>query len=383
MATERTGGSALLGHPVLRSVGLYAATFAGALVLVGALVELTGGSFPEVLRALHRGSLGSGEAIGLTIDETVPVLIVALGFIVAATAGIINIGMEGQVLIGGLAGAAVALRVGVPAPLMIPATLLAAAAGGALWAGIAALLRFTRNVDVVISTLLLNLVAIQVVSFAVGRQYLLQERVPAGSIASPASDRIPTSARLPLFGSRGGFHVSSGLLIALAILVLVGVIMKRSRWGFRLRMLGMNATAARRAGIRAAVAGGGALMFSGAAAGLAGGVVLSDRIFRIQSGFSNNLGFNGLLVALIARQNAWAAVPAAALFGILRAGGGFVAATGVPRYVIDVMQALVVLAALLPPLLQERSRRRAATRIAHEQATEPVEPVVEDLEVVS
>lgn len=372
----------LVDRRLLRSVGLYVASFAGALVLVGLLVESTGGSFPSVLRALYRGSLGSPDAIGLTIDETVPVLIVALGVIIAATAGIFNIGSEGQVLIGALVGAAVSLRLDIPGPLMIPATLLAAAAGGGLWAGIAAVLRYTRNVDVVISTLLLNLVAMQVVSFAVGRQYLLQERVTAGSIASPASDRIPNAARLPLIGDRSGFHFTSGAILAVAALVLVGVFLKRSRWGFRLRMLGLNAIAARRAGVRAVLIGGGALVASGAAAGLAGGIVLSDRVFRIQTGFSNNLGFNGLLVALMARQNPWAAVPAAALFGILRAGGGFVAATGVPRYVIDVMQALVVLAALLPPLLQEISARRSAARLAHEQATVS-DDAVEELEVVS
>lgn len=360
-------------------IGLYIASFAVALALTGLVVQLTGGSPAAVVSALFDGSLGSLQAIGLTIDETVPVLVVAIGVIVALRAGIVNIGSEGQLLIGALVGAFVALRLAIPGPLMIPAVLLSAAAGGALWAGIAAVLQYRRNVDVVISTLLLNLIAVQVVSFAVNRSYILQERSASGGIASPTSDPIPDSARLPMLGVTGGFSVTSGVVLAAIFLVVVGLLVTRSRWGFKLRMLGLNASAAHRAGVKASIVGGGALLLSGAAAGLAGGIVLSDRVFRIQSAFSNNIGFDGLLVALIARKNPWAAVPSAALFGILRAGGGMVATAGVPRYVVDVMQALIVLAALFPPLIQEVRDRSAATRRAHRQAAE-TQPAVPTLE---
>ncbi len=373
------GITAKLNAASARVVALYAASFAVALLLSGLLVQVTGGSPLEVMKALYEGSLGSPQDIGLTIDESVPVLIVALGVIITSRAGIVNIGPEGQLLIGGLCGAAVSLRMAVPGPLMVPATLVAAAAGGAAWAGIAALLRYWRNVDVVISTLLLNFLAIQVVSFAVNRPYLLQEKLTGGGTASPTSDPIPNDARLPLLGQTGTMTFTSGTIIVLVALVAVGLMVTRSRWGFRLRMLGLNADAARRAGVRAAALGTGALLLSGAFAGLAGGVVLSDRAFRIQTGFSNNMGFNGLLVALIARRNPWATVPVAILFGILRAGGGFVATTGVPRYVVDVMQALIVLAALFPPLVDKLGERRRAMRVARAEAasTPAVAPVLE------
>lgn len=366
---------AVLSDPVRRSaaarmVGMYLGAFAVALGLSGLLVTVTGGSAFDVFQALWDGSISSWTSLSLTIDESVPVLVVALGIIVATRAGIVNIGPEGQLLIGGLTGAAVAIKLPVPDWMLLPATLIGAALGGALWAGIAAVLQYKSKVDVVISTLLLNLVAVQVVSFAVNRSYLLQEHTDA-SFASPQSDQIPSAARLPIIGSYGSLRFSSGVFIAIALLVIVGVLVTRSRWGFRLRMLGLNAEAAHRVGIRAAVVGGGALMVSGATAGLAGGIVLSDRVFRIQSGFSNNLGYNGLLVALIARRNPWAAVPAALLFGVLRAGGGFVSTTGVPRYVVDIMQALIVLAALFPPMLEEIRARRAARRLALKRANRP------------
>jgi ABC-type uncharacterized transport system permease subunit len=365
-----------------RVIALYAASFAVAILLSGLLVQVTGGSPIDVMRALYEGSMGSAQDIGLTIDESVPVLIVALGVIITSRAGIVNIGPEGQLLMGGLCGAAVSLRVAIPGVAMVPATLLAAAAGGAAWAGIAALLRYWRNVDVVISTLLLNFLAIQVVSFAVNRPYLLQEKLTGGGTASPTSDPIPNDARLPLLGQTGTMTFTSGTIIAVVALVVVGLMVTRSRWGFKLRMLGLNAEAARRAGVRAAALGTGALLLSGAFAGLAGGVVLSDRAFRIQTGFSNNMGFNGLLVALIARRNPWATVPVAILFGILRAGGGFVATTGVPRYVVDVMQALIVLAALFPPLVDKVNERRRAMRVARDEAiTTPAPSETPALEV--
>lgn len=366
---------AVLSDPVRRTaaarmVGMYVAAFAVALVLSGTLVIVTGGSALDVFQALWDGSVNGWTSFGLTIDESVPVLVVALGVIVATRAGIVNIGPEGQLLIGGLAGAAAAIKLPVPDWMLVPATLICAALGGALWAGIAAVLQYKSKVDVVISTLLLNLVAVQVVSFAVGRSYLLQEQTD-GSFAAPQSDQIPSAARLPIIGTQGSLRFSTGVFIAIALLVVVGVLVTRSRWGFRLRMLGLNAEAAHRVGIRAAIVGGGALIVSGATAGLAGGIVLSDRVFRIQSGFSNNLGYNGLLVALIARRNPWAAVPAALLFGVLRAGGGFVSTTGVPRYVVDIMQALIVLAALFPPLLEEIRVRRAARKLALKRANRP------------
>lgn len=351
-------------------VRLYALSFLTALAIAAVLVEATGGSTASVMRALFEGSLGSPEAIGLTINETIPVLIVALGVIVASRAGVVNIGPEGQLLIGGLFGAAVALRLAIPGPLMIPAVLLASAIGGGLWAGIAALLRHKRGVDVVISTLLLNLIALQVVSIAVNRRYLLQETPMNGGISSPTTDQIPGRARLPILQLTDRFTVSSGIVIAVAVLIAISLLVMRSRWGFKLRMLGLNPEAARRAGVREALIGGGALIVSGAMAGLAGGVVLSDRVFRVQGQFANNLGYNGLLVALIARRHPGAAVPAALLFGILRAGGGLVASAGVPRYVVDVMQALIVLAALFPPLLQAMRDRRAGAKVARRQASE-------------
>lgn len=353
---------------VAAGVALCSASIALAFALSALLIALTEGTPSKVFSAMYEGSLANGAAIGQTIDEAVPLLIVALGTIICTRAGIFNIGQEGQVAIGITTGAALGLFVHGPGPLMIVLVLLAAATGGALWAGLAAVMQFWRGVSVVISTLLLTFVAQEVVSFAVGRPWLLQETRRPGEIVSPQSDRIPDSVHLPRIGEFPHFNVGTGVLVALALAFGVYLFLDRTRYGFQIRMLGLNAVAARRAGVSAAVVGGGALLLSGASAGLAGGVMLTGSIFRVQAGASNNVGFEGLLVALVARRRPIVAIPVAFFFGALRSGGGFLAATGVPRYLVDVVQALLVLATVFPPAYQELRRRQRDLALARAAA---------------
>ena len=356
------------------NVLLYSLAIAGALAISSLLIVVATDSSPgSVFRAMYDGSLGSGAAIGLTIDEATPILIVALGAVIASRGGIINIGPEGQLTMGALFGTWVALKVPGPGALIIFVALAAAAVGGALWAGIAALCRYTRGVDVVITTLLLNFIAAEAVSFAVNRAYLLRETTDNPQ-SLPQSDRVPTDTHLPRLGEFPAFNVSTGVFIATVALVVVTVALRRSRWGFRMHMLGLNPIAARRAGVSVVALGTGALLLSGGFAGLAGGVMLTGTIFRMQPGFSSNVGYDGLLVALIARGNPIWTIPVAFFFGALRAGGGLLAATGVPRFLVNVVQALLVLAALFPPVFIELRERRRQVHRARAAASEDRRP---------
>lgn len=352
----------------LSQVALYAAAIVMALGLSSLLVVIATDANPaDVYRAMYEGSLGSAAALGLTLDQMTPILIVALGGVIAARAAMFNIGLEGQLAVGGMFGAVVALKFGLPPGLALPAMLVAAAVGGGLWAGIASLMRFWRGVDVVISTLLLNFIAVQVVSYAINQPWLLQE-TSSNTQKLPQSDRLPDAAHLPRFGSLPGFSVSSGIILALVLAGVTAFALARTRWGFRLKVLGLNPSAAQAAGVSMLAVGGMALVLSGAFAGLAGGVLFGGSSFRIQPGFSANVGNDGLLVALIARRNALATIPVAFFFGVMRAGGGFLASTGVPRYLVDVVQPLMVLAALLPPAIMFIWDRRQALRAARSEA---------------
>ncbi|MCM2388601.1 ABC transporter permease [Streptomyces albipurpureus] len=351
------------GAPItqrLRTPGLYALSLSLAFAIAGLLVAVVGKSPWDAAVAMYEGSLGSGSSIGQSIDQAAPLLMVAIGSVIAARAGIFNIGQEGQLIIGAAVGASVGLFMPGPGWFVLLMILLCAAIGGALWASIAAILYYWRGVDVVIATLLLIFVANQVVSFAVNRPYLLREQAVPGQTTASQSDMLRESVWLPRFGEYPGFNIGAGIFIAALLAVGVYFALTRSRWGFRIRLLGLNAKTAHRAGVGAVVVGGGALLASGAFAGLAGGAMLTGSGYRIQDGFADNVGFDGLLVALVAKDNPVRAIPVALFFGALRAGGGFLASTGIPRYIVAVVTALLVLAVVFPTAFAEIQRRRVA-----------------------
>ncbi|NKZ03225.1 ABC transporter permease [Actinomadura latina] len=348
----------------MRVAAATAVAVALALAVSSVLVAATGGSPTGAVTALYDGSLASPAAISSTLLYTAPLLLVAVGTCVCVRAGVFNLGQEGQVLIGALAGAAVGLRLALPGPALLVVALVAAALAGGAWAGVSSLMHRFRGVNIVVSTLLMTFLAQQLVSFAVNTPWLLQETRLGNATVSPQSNRLPANGLLGSFGEYPGLQVNAGLLVALVAAVVIAVLIARSRWGFRLTMLGLNPRAARHAGVRVAALSGTALAVSGAFAGVAGAVLLASPVGtnRLQGGISNNIGWDGLLVALVARNRPLAAVPVALLFGVLRSGGGFLASTGVPHFLVDVVKSLLVLAFVVPPVVTEALRRRRESR---------------------
>jgi general nucleoside transport system permease protein len=356
-----TGTAAVRGRPDwLVAVGLYAVCVAVALVVSAVLVAVTGGPWPSVLSALVDGSVRNPGRWGATLAEAAPILVVALGAIVSTRAGLVNIGQEGQLAIGAACAAYVATRSSGAGAVV--AALAVAIAGGAAWAGIAAVLRFWRKVPEVITTLLLVFVAAQVTGYALTRQFLLLDRDPNRPNRSQTSGQLDADTHLPairLFGNQ--FPIT--VVIALVLAVAAAVLINRSTWGFKLRLVGFNPRTAQRTGVSAVVVGCLALAIGGGLAGLAGGLMLTGGVanYRYTPGFANNVGWEGLLVALVARNRPLIAIPVAVVFGALRTGGGFLASTGVEREIVDVVRGLLVLALLVPPaLMAVRARRRAA-----------------------
>jgi simple sugar transport system permease protein len=230
------------------------------------------------------------------------------------------------------------------------------------------------GVNIVVSTLLMTFVAQQLITYAVNTSWFLQEKKVGFATPGPESDQVPAPARLTDFGSYPNLQISLGLIIALVLAGLAAVVLTRTRWGFRLKMMGLNATVARHAGVRVAGLGALALAISGAFAGLAGAVLIASPVgnYRLQPGTSHNFGWDGLLVALVARNRPIVSIPFALLFGVLRSGGNFIAATGVPSFIVDVVKALLVIAFVAPPpLVKVFERRRAARRPAVVELREP------------
>ncbi|MER7568811.1 ABC transporter permease [Streptomyces sp. NPDC048523] len=354
------GGPLVMGLTVV-----LVAVAAGASAL---LLLLTGGSPSASASAIWTGSLADAAGWTTTLLNAAPLLLVAVGACVCASAGTFNIGQEGQVLIGGLVGAWVGLRLALPGPMLVVVVMIAAAVGGGAWAALSALMLRYRGVNVPVSTLLMTFLAIQLVTFAVSTPWLQESAQGTSGIADAASNPLPANARLGGFGQYPSVQLNVGLFIALLAAVGVALVLSRSRWGFRVRMLGLNPLTAKHTGVRVAALGGFTLALSGALAGLAGGLLLVSPIGtnQLQAGLSDNFGWDGLLVALVARNRPLVAVPVSLVFAVLRAGGDFLSATGVPYYLVDVVKALLVLAFVAPPVLVDlfRRRRRAIPRTA-------------------
>lgn len=350
-------------HVVIGEViTLYALSILTALLLAGALVTVTGGSAGDVFNALLDGSIRNPGRWGLTLGAAAPLLLVALGTIVNTRAGLVNIGQEGQLLIGAAFATYVGVRLGGPGPVVVVALCLAGILGGALWAGVAGALRYWRGVPEVLTTLLLVTVAAQAVGYGLKNEWLLLAPAEGRANRNQVSAQLADDTRIPRitwFGNE--FPVT--VFLALALAALTAFVLARTVPGFRLRMLGQNPRTAQRAGVGATHYGMASMLISGGFAGLAGAVMLAGGDFgnyQLVPGFSTNIGWTGLLVALVAREKAVAGIAVALVFAALRIGSGFLAATGVERKITDVVQALLVLALLIPPaVLYIRERQRA------------------------
>ncbi len=343
-------------------VALYAICLFVALALAAICVAATGGSWTNVYTAMLDGSIRKPGRWGLTLGVTAPILLVALGTIVNGRAGLVNIGQEGQLVIGSCFASYLAVRLGGPGPFVLFIAMLFGIVGGALWAGIAGALRYYRNVPEVLSTLLMGTVAANLMGWGLRNSWLLLAPAAGRANRNQVSETLTPDTRIPRvtwFGNE--FPLS--ILLALGLSIVVWVVLDRSVVGFRLRMLGRNVRTAQRAGVAERRYGIGAMLASGSFAGLAGGVMLAGGDFgnyQLVANFGAGIGFAGLLAALVARERVIVVIFVAFLFGCMRTGSGFLRATGVSGRIADVVQGLLVLAMLLPPaILYVRERRRA------------------------
>jgi general nucleoside transport system permease protein len=327
------------GSSVLLTLGVLLASLA---LLAGAL-HLAGYDAARALGALWRGSFGTTNSfVSATLVRATPLLLAGLGVALAFRAGIWNIGAEGQLLAGAAAAAALGLiPVPVPRVMLVPAVLVAGALAGAFWASIAELLRRRRGVLEVISTIMLNFVALHVVGLLVHGP--LQE--PLGIY--PQSASIAEAARLPRLIPGTRLHV--GFALAVLIAPLLWWWLRSTAAGFRLRAAGANPSAAAIAGrIDVPRVAGLAFVASGALAGLAGSVEVSGVTFALYENPSAGYGYTAIVVALLGRLDPLAIVPSAVLFGALESGAlAMQREAGIPSVVVTAIEAVLVLTVLL------------------------------------
>jgi simple sugar transport system permease protein len=312
------------------------------LAALAAGLEAAGYDAGSALGALWLGAFGSWDAFtSSALVRAVPLILIGLGIAIAFRAGALNIGAEGQFYAGAIAATWIGLRVAdQPAPVAVAALLIGAALAGAAWVAVPVWLKLRFGVIEVISTLLLNFVALALVSWMV--QGPLQER--AG--VYPQSDAIAEVARLPLLA---GSRLHAGFVLAVVLGLILWLIVAKTLWGFRLHAVGIGPRAAEVSGrIDSRRMGAVALLISGAVAGLAGGVEVSGVSYALFQNLSPGYGFTGIAVALLAGLHPFGVVIAGILFGALEAGAGAMQReAGVPAVAVYVVEAVIIVVALL------------------------------------
>jgi simple sugar transport system permease protein len=312
------------------------------------------------LTAMWDGSFGTWYAFTSgTLLRTVPLLLGGLAVAVAFRAGTMNIGVEGQLLIGAAAAALIALHSGLPPIVGAAAAVIAGAAGGAVWAALPAFLMRRRGVLEAISTLLLNTVAVYLVGWLVRGP--LQE--PTGTL--PQSAAIPPATRFPIL--LDGTRMHAGLVLALLLCAAAWWISVRTATGFRLRAVGANPGAARTTGrmdvprFRARV-----LLISGAIGGICGAAEVQGVTYALYESLSPGYGYTAIAVALLARLEIPLLLPSAMLFAALESGAGAMQRdAGVPVVLVKVVEALLILAVLAS---QSQQRLRNAPGVDRARA---------------
>jgi simple sugar transport system permease protein len=307
--------------------------------------------------ALFRGAIfntraddfvGGIRSLTNSLGAAAPLIAAGLGVAVAFRVGLFNIGAQGQIVFGVAFTALMTFRLDLPLALQLPITLLGGIIGGAIWAGIAGVLKARTGAHEVILTIMLNYVGVLFVEWMVSTQGVLQK---AGT-TQPISNPTPSGAVFPDLGPAFP-NLDLGFLFVILATVFVWWLLEHSSLGLRMRAVGENPHAARAAGISVPRIYIYAMLFAGGLAGLAGmnqvqGAVTSGFNQHIDAGF----GFDAITVALLGRSRAWGTFAAGLLFGALKAGAYQMQAAGIPVDFVLVVQALVVLFVAAPPLVR-------------------------------
>jgi simple sugar transport system permease protein len=334
-----------------------------AALLVGAVMLLALGANPlTAYRALLEGAFGSVEALTNTAVKSVPLVLVGVGICVAFRANVINIGGEGQIVMGGLASTATALALAdLPPAVLVPVVLLAGAVGGGAWGAIAGSLKAYFNVNEILSTIMLNIVAVQVMNYLLSGPLVDEEF--SGFSAIPQTERLSPNADLPML--LGDTRLHGGVVVAVLAAVAAYALLWRTGLGFRLRAVGLSRDASAYAGMPVKRTITLALSISGAMSGLAGAILVfgsaSHRMVTdgTATGFTGSAGFNGIVTALFGGLNPlWTILSAFVFGGLLVGGNAMQIAVQVPTALIVALNGILVVFVVSIEHLRRRARLR-------------------------
>lgn len=273
-----------------------------------------------------------------TLLRAVPLVLTGLAVYLPLRAGLWNIGAEGQLYLGAIAGTWIGLNVSAPGVVLLGLSILGAAVAGGFWGLIPGYLRSRRGVNEIIATLMLTFVGVRLA------EYLLNGPMQGSGGNVPESNALPAAARLPEIGLPAFGETHAGVLIAVAAVALIRLLITRTEQGFEIVVAGSNPEAARQAGMSTGWIYVFVLAVGGALAGVAGAVEIAGIEGKLRPGFSPGYGFTAIPIALLGRRGALRIGAAGLFFAVLFVGGsGMEFAFDVPAAIVEVIQALVIL----------------------------------------
>ena len=315
----------------------------------------------EAYKALWDGAFGSTNAFAETLVKATPLLLVGIGICISFRGDVINIGGEGQMIIGAILATWVGLNfTGLPGWLVITLSMLAGFLGGAIWGGIPGVLKAYFRVNEILSTVMMNAIAVQMMNFLLRGPMIDPSQAELAS-KIPQTARLLEIFRLPRLAPT---RLHLGALIAVILAVLVYILLWRTTLGYRIRAVGQNPNASRYAGIKVQRYVVLALLLSGAFSGLAGATQVFGVNYRMitdgsSSGFTGSAGFNGIVAALFGQLHPILTIPASILFGALLVGANKMQrVVQVPSALIIALNGLVVVFVVSSEFWRRRRQRR-------------------------
>ena len=342
-----------------------------AALLVGAVMLLLLKVNPiEAYGALWEGAFGSRNALAETLVKATPLLLVGLGICISFRGDVINIGGEGQMIVGAILGTLVGVTlVDWPGWAVVPIAILAGFVGGAIWGGIPGVLKAYFRVNEILSTVMMNAIAVQLMNFLLRGPMIDPAQAELAS-KIPQTARLAENFRLPRWIPT---RLHLGALIAVVLAILVYILLWRTTWGYRIRSVGQNPDASAYAGVKVKNYVVLALVLSGAFAGLAGVMQVYGVNYRMitdgsASGFTGSAGFNGIVAALFGQLHPIGTIPASVLFGALLVGANKMQrVVQVPSALVIALNGLVVVFVVSSEIWRRRRQRRRQTASGPEE----------------
>ncbi|MHB8776275.1 MAG: ABC transporter permease [Anaerolineales bacterium] len=346
-----------------------------AALVVGAVMLLFLKVSPiEAYAALWDGAFGSSNAFAETLVKATPLLLVALGICISFRGDVINIGGEGQMIVGAILATWVGLTfTGLPGWLVVTIAMLAGFIGGGIWGGIPGVLKAYFNVNEILSTVMMNAIAVQLMNFLL-RGPMIDPLQAQKASKIPQTARLLETFRLPRLAPT---RLHLGVLIAVILAIFVYILLWRTTLGYRIRAVGQNPNASRYAGITVQRYIVLALLLSGAFSGLAGATQVFGVNYRMitdgsTSGFTGSAGFNGIVVALFGQLHPLWSIPASILFGALLVGANKMQrVVQVPSALVIALNGLVVVFVVSSEFLRQRRQRRRLASAKQEDDSPP------------